>query len=481
MVKWSLFALMANDSALLWTLLLLNTVETNKQSLMGEWLFSIESQQNASRPAIELLRNKLRDYLQQIQHESLTGLLLIGIDNFNSINYAYGRDVGDQLLRDIAQRLAAFADPEALLLWKGGDEFVLAVNHVKSEHVIRQLAKRLLKLFEQPFVSDQYQSIYLTISIGCSVFPHDGTDPERLLSAADIALHAIKERGKNYFQFFTEAMGRKEQMLQKIKQGLSKSIREKDFFLCYQPQIKPGSNEIVGVEALLRWKHPQLGVLGPDEFISTLENTDHIIEIGSWVLETACKQLKQWQRDHGPLRVALNVAKRQLNATKRPGEQYFNLIKNVLKTFDLKPGDLELEITERILMSDDTNILMAIKKLKEIGVRIACDDFGAGYSSLSRLRDLPLDTLKLDKTLIDDLVRNSKMRTIVEGMIHMAQQLQVTVIAEGIENEEQYALLTDMDCDLIQGYFCSKPQTSEKISDLLSKFNAHHSSSGQSR
>jgi diguanylate cyclase (GGDEF)-like protein/PAS domain S-box-containing protein len=379
-------------------------------------------------------------------------LLFLDLDQFKTINDSLGHSVGDLLLQEIAERLKKWAREQDTVTRLGGDEFVVVLNAVKEAADAAVAADRLMKAIAAACVVQEH-SLTVTCSLGISVFPDHGTDGETLIKNADAAMYWAKGNGRNSFQFFTQDMNGRALERLTLENSLRLALENKELFLEYQPQVDLATGTIVGAEALLRWSHPELGLITPDKFIPIAENSGMIIPIGEWVLRTACTQARKWQ-DEGlpPLPMAVNVSAVQFRQ-----ERFLPAIRDILDETGLAPEFLELELTEGLLLSTTDVMLSALQQLKDMGLKMSIDDFGTGYSSLSYLRDFPVYKLKIDRSFVKAMTVNPDDAAITTTIISMAKTLNLKVIAEGVETEEQMAFLQAHNCDEAQGYYFAKP------------------------
>ena len=409
-------------------------------------------------------RRKLKDILEQLiyQQQSSTdklALFFLDLDFFKLVNDYYGHDSGDDLLRDVANRLIKTLPSNAVISRIGGDEFIVAVPNLKDKEGILKVAKSIKAAFIEPFLLDG-DKINITTSIGISLYPDDSNEISTLITKADKAMFIAKRNGKNKFHFFT---GNKTNETSLTAADLSNALIENQFRLLYQPKVNAETRKIDGVEALLRWDHPTLGTVPPDKFIPLAEDTDLIIPIGEWVLKEACLQAKVWEGKGLPqIRIAVNISPIQFQS-----DTIIGTVKRILEDTKFNPRLLELEITERITMKDIRFVTDTLNKLDQLGVRIALDDFGIGFSSLNYLKNFPIDLIKIDKSFIRDCVTSEKDAFIIKAIITMAKGLNVNVLAEGVETKEQYKLVSLLGCDEIQGYYFSKPITPVQIEQKL--------------
>jgi diguanylate cyclase (GGDEF)-like protein/PAS domain S-box-containing protein len=407
-------------------------------------------------------RNRFRQQLNQVLHQrenQTLAVLFLDLDRFKIINDTKGHTVGDLILKKVAKRLEQTVQNEGLVSRQGGDEFIILLEQISKEKVT-EVAQRIQTEFSNPFEVNK-QEFFVTPSIGISIYPTDGTDEETLIKHADTAMYKAKER-RNNFQFYSSRLNGITVRKMEIENGMRKALEQDQFFLQYQPQVNLTTGAIVGVEALIRWKHPEHGFVAPLEFIPLAEETGLIVPIGKWVLKEACNQRKRWQ-DAGfrDFPIAVNVSVRQFE-----DDRIIDYISNVLEEVGLVADQLELEITESIMQNLEKSTII-LNQLKELGVLLAMDDFGTGYSSLSYLKHLPIDKIKIDKSFVDDILYHSNQGVMVKTIIDMGLNLNFTVIAEGIETEEQVNFLKQNRCEMGQGYFYNQPLSVDQITEYL--------------
>ncbi len=398
--------------------------------------------------------------------EGILAVLVIALDRFKRINEHLGHQVGDYLLQEVTARLQTELDDylqyEPLLFRWHGDGFTLLVKKLKYTDELVQIVQKLLASFLEPFYL-QGQPIYITSSIGISLAPYDGETSETLLKYAENALSHAKYQGKNTYQFYRPQTTTKELDRLSLEADLHKALERNEFLIHYQPQVDLKTGQLIGLEALIRWEHPNLGLVSPADFIPLAEETGLIIEIGSWVLKTACHHHYLWQQQQFlPLHLSVNLSAQQFQHPNFTAE-----ILQILQETEMNPSYLELEITESLMMQDLQGTIKILEELKKVGVQIAVDDFGMGYSSLSMLKHLPIHTLKIDKSFVNDMLGEKKDTAIIQCIINLAKGLHLQVIAEGIETKEQLLKLREMDCDSAQGYFISRPIPDEAIRAFL--------------
>ncbi|WP_198781519.1 EAL domain-containing protein [Shewanella putrefaciens] len=417
----------------------------------------------AHHDSLTLLPNRLslQSRLEMVFQEALASksqiaVMFIDMDHFKNINDTLGHHIGDLLLLEVARRLKTVVGSSDIVARLGGDEFVVVLSDINHDGVAT-IAEALRDGLSQVYIIDN-KPLHSSPSIGISLFPNDGDSVEALMKNADMAMYRAKAAGRNNYQFFTSAMNTSVTERQHIETGLRQVLVRDELRLHYQPQIDIQTGQVVSVEALVRWQHPEFGLIAPDRFISIAEEIDMIIPIGQWVLETAMAQLADWRRAGAVgLRMAVNLSAHQLRK-----ETIVTDITNVLAKYNLGKGALELEITESVAMQYPEQNARLLAELRSQGIELAIDDFGTGYSSLSYLKLLPLDRLKLDRSFVKDIESDPNDAAISAATISMSHELGLTVVAEGVENEAQLVLLSSMGCDLVQGYYFSKPLVAEE-------------------
>ncbi len=389
-------------------------------------------------------------------------MIFIDLDNFKRINDSMGHHAGDVLLQEVALRLKAAIHPDDMLGRLGGDEFALIIQRQLEEDEIldylEKLRKEILKKF---FIENTELSI--SASFGISVYPRDGDNSTDLLKCSDTAMYKVKEDGKNGVQFFNKEMKDRIFMRMELEKRLLASIENDELYLVYQPQYKSDTKKLRGFETLIRWNSPELGFVSPVTFIPVAEETKFINIMGRWILKTACTKFKELQ-DKYHFNAVLSV---NISAVQIMEPSFVQMIKKVLEETGVRPYNLEIEITESIFISSMDYVISVLNELKEIGINIALDDFGTGYSSLSYLQLLPIDTLKIDKVFIDSIVGKGIDKHIVGPIISLVHQMDISVVAEGVENSMQLEYLKEHNCDCIQGYIWGKPLNEEDLNKLL--------------
>jgi diguanylate cyclase (GGDEF)-like protein len=394
---------------------------------------------------------------------SLIAVLYLGLDNFKQVNDTLGHSQGDQLLVLAVERLRCCVRDGGTLGRHGGDQFVLLMTNVYELDIVSKAAWNIIEAFAEPFEIDG-NFINATFSIGISVFPNDGDEFDLLLKKADSAMFYAKDSGRNTYRFFTEQMNSDGLEQMQLQGQLRGALKNRELLLHYQPQIDLGRGRIAGVEALLRWQHPGMGMIPPAKFIPLAERSGLIIPIGEWVLNEACRQARIWLDAGHSLVAAVNLSALQFKRG--------NLLETVANALDrsgLPAGLLELELTESLLLQDQEAAIKTIGELKKMGVKLSIDDFGTGYSSLSYLKRLAVDKLKIDQSFVRDLARNPEDAAIARAIILLGHTLQLSVIAEGVETAPQLAFLKNEGCDEVQGFYFSRPVSAGEIDGLLAK------------
>lgn len=416
-----------------------------------------------------------RLYLATAQKErnnrELTVVLFFGIDRFKLINDTLGHETGDRLLIMIAERLRKLLHPDDTLCRFGGDVFAFILPGRESRHEAVTMSYRILASLADPF-NPAGQQVTLGGSIGIAICPQDGSDAETLQKNAETAMYDAKRSGKNCFRFYAREMNAQAAEMLRLDNSMPTGLTNGDFYLHYQPQLELKNDTVIAVEALLRWRHPELGMIPPDRFIPLAEDSGFIIKLGEWVLRTACMQCAEWQKSGiAPLRIAINVSGRQFSEP-----DFVDMVAAALSDSGLAPELLELELTESLLISNEQKALQKLQLLKNMGIYLALDDFGTGYSSLAYLKHFPLDRLKIDKSFINDILSDPDDAAITEAIIAMGHSLKLKVIAEGVETREQLVFLEDRGCDEMQGYFLSKPLSEHNLLTFITARRANYSS-----
>ena len=412
-------------------------------------------------------RQQVNEHLDRAMFEAasldrLVAIMFLDLDRFKNINDTLGHDVGDALLKQVAVRLKASLRPGDSISRLGGDEFILILGNIAHINDVTRVAQKILDQFVPPF-RIAGRDLFISPSVGITLYPFDDSNPENLLRNADIAMYRAKELGRNNFQFYTPELNVRAARRLELETGLRRALENEEFVLHYQPLVNMQTGKIIGMEALLRWRHPEFGLIPPMDFIPLAEETGLIVPIGEWVLRTACAQIKRWHATGFPaMHVAVNLSSVQLQQ-----KNFAETVKRALSDTGLEPRYLDLELTESLLMHDMEAVEKILKELKTQGVLFSLDDFGTGYSSLSYLKRFPIDFLKIDRSFVNDINQDRYGAGIVRAIIVMAHTLGIRVIAEGVETAEQLAFLRAQECDISQGYFCSEPLATEIFTELL--------------
>ena len=410
-----------------------------------------------------LLQDRLGEAIKlaRVQGTQLA-VMFMDLDQFKHINDSLGHAMGDQLLQSVAQRLLACVRPADTVSRQGGDEFVLLLSSIEHAEDAALTAQKMLMALALLHRIDRHD-LHIGASVGISLYPGDGEDAETLIKNADIAMYHAKESGRNNYKFFEQNMNVRAVQRQAVEASLRRALERREFVLYYQPKINLHSGAIVGVEALIRWQHPERGLLSPAHFIPIAEDCGLILQIDRWVLLEACSQACAWlQAGLPPITVAVNTSAPEFRA-----DDFLEHIRATLEETRLEPRYLELELTESVLMRDAESTNAVLRALADLGVKLAVDDFGTGYSSLSYLRQFPIDTLKIDQSFVNQMTHNPDDATIVSAVISMSKSLRLCVIAEGVETPEQYAFLQAQHCDEGQGYYFGRPMVAEALATLL--------------
>ena len=421
-----------------------------------------------------------RELLRSKEHDKKFAVLFMDLDAFKRINDTLGHDVGDHLLKVVSERLRETIRPSDLVLRAehefesssggsnlarlGGDEFTILIPDLERVEDALNVAHRVKEAMRRPFMIEGHE-IFVTASIGISLYPEDGEDCNSLLKYADTAMYHAKNCGKNNAKLYSSSLTMEIMSHVKMEVGLRKALQNNELYLLYQPQIDVPSTQIVGVEALVRWRHPERGIISPTEFIPLAEETGLIVPIGEWVLRTACNQAKAWQSDSGrAIRMAVNLSAKQFK-----DENLMQIVLSALADTGLDARLLELELTEGTLMDDARATMVTLEQLRGIGVYLSIDDFGTGYSSMNYLKRFDVRALKIDKSFIAGLPQDTENAAITRAIIAMAHGLKMVVVAEGVETDEQLLMLEEYGCDMAQGYFLGHPSPHDAITAMLAR------------
>ncbi len=419
-------------------------------------------------PNLALVKDRLDQAIISARYGQRTlGLVYLDLDNFKKVNNSFGHAIGDEVLRLAGERLRQVVFSTDTVGRMGGDVFLLLLRDLRTEEDITLILRKLRQSLEQPFLVAGHE-VFVSASMGIALYPHDGEDAASLLKNANTALHKAKETGRNGYQLYSPAMNASALMRLSMESQLRKALDLQQFEVFYQPQVEARSGRLVGAEALVRWRHPELGLVAPGDFIPLAEETGLIIDIGAWVLNEACVRLKGWREAGLPLeRVAVNLSPLQF--------QHHDLVTTVCSALldsGLDPALLELEITESAVMHDVDKAAGILRYFRDMGVKVAVDDFGTGYSSLSLLKRFPITLLKIDRAFVHGIEEGEDDKAIVTAIIAMGHRLGLKVLAEGVENDAQRAFLRESGCDELQGYLFSRPLELAQFETLLARASA---------
>ncbi|MDB5867666.1 MAG: response regulator receiver modulated diguanylate cyclase/phosphodiesterase, partial [Betaproteobacteria bacterium] len=414
-------------------------------------------------PNRSLFYDRLAHGIAQARRNGWTlAVLFIDVDRFKHVNDTFGHTAGDQLLKQVSERLSGCIRSDDTVGRLSGDEFAIVLSRLTAPEDAATVAQKIVDELNLPFQLEGAE-LYVTASIGITVYPNDSEDQDALIRNADVAMYRAKERGRNNYQFYTPELNRRTREMLNMESELRRALERDEFVMHYQPKVSLVTGQITGVEALLRWRHPERGLVPPGDFIPLLEETGLIVQTGEWVLKAVCEQIKTWERAGiEPLPVAVNLSARQFLAPDLAGS-----IRRVLEAHEVKPDLLEVEITESAIMTNADEAIRTLETLEALGVKTSVDDFGTGYSSLGYLKRFPLYALKIDRSFVRDITSDPDDATITQAVISMAHSLQLKVIAEGVETEAQLEFLERYGCDEVQGYLYSKPIPGEECGIMI--------------
>ena len=411
-------------------------------------------------------RNLLQDRLSQAiahahRHSESLALLFLDLDHFKIVNDSLGHHIGDRLLKSVSERLLDCVREEDTVARQGGDEFIIILTEISRQEDVTLIVNKILHALSLPFYFDNHE-IFVSVSVGIALYPRDGVDENVLMKNADSALYRAKEEGRSCYQFYTPEMNAHASKRLELENGLRRALEQDEFMLHYQPQVDLHSGEIVGVEALVRWQHPEKGMVPPSEFIPVMEETGMIVPLGKWILRTACTQARAWLDQGFDLKVSVNLSARQFK-----GQDFVTVAREILDDTGIAGKYVDLELTESILIEQSEPIYGILQQIKALDIQLSVDDFGTGYSSLSYLKLFPIDKIKIDQSFVRDISVDMEDTAIVEAIIAMAHSLRLKVIAEGVETAAQLAFLASHRCDEIQGYYFSKPLPEQEVTAML--------------
>ena len=392
----------------------------------------------------------------------MLSLLIIDLDRFKNVNDALGHAVGDKLLIEVSKRISQVCGNSSFLARMGGDEFAVIIEDITGMDVSIGLSQRIIKKFKEPFFIDDFE-LYITTSIGITFAPFNGDDAQTLLKNADIAMRRAKEAGRNDYYVYTPSMNIETFKKYSLEKGLYNALKNNEFYLEYQPKVNPKTGRMEGAEALIRWKHPEWGIVSPGEFIPLAEESNFILNIGDWVVEQVCQTLKEWQEKGLKLvPISVNVSYKRFTKT-----DFLKSIVTIVKKTGIHPSFLEFEITERSMIQNEEVVRSVMAKMQALGFKFSLDDFGTGQSSLSNLSTFEIDCIKIDRSFTQNIGGNKRIESIISSMILLAKDMGMVIVAEGVETEEQLQFLQDRNCHLIQGYLYSRPVGAKQFEQLL--------------
>lgn len=416
-------------------------------------------------PNRNALMKKLDQIVLTLRKEETVALMYIDLDNFKQINDALGHAYGDELLIDVSHRIKQVIDENDVLTHFGGDEFIIITQNITDISEYEDKIKKVQKLFSYPFTVSQ-KEIFITISIGITMAPKDGKTSAVLIKNVDLAMYLAKKRGKNTYCYFDKAINERFMEKMELQAELNKSVSNEEFEVFYQPVVDTLDQSIKGFEALVRWNHPERGIIGPSDFVKLAEETGLIVPIGEFVLREACMQWKLWNdMGYEALTLSVNISARQLSDAK-----FVTMVENIIEESGIDPTYLQLEVTENIALDNIEFVIDVMERLIELGVTFAYDDFGIGTASINYLRDLPVKVLKIDQSYIEVMLYSEENKKIVNAVVKFAHTLGVTVVGEGVETIEQLNYLKEVGCDKVQGYYFSEPITKNNANKLLANW-----------
>lgn len=412
--------------------------------------------------------NKWLESLLQtaVKYDQQLAILFLDLDRFKHINDSLGHTFGDLLLKEVSLRLKEFICYKDLIARLGGDEFVIVLPNLKCYKEAIDMAENIIKSFAKPFFLEHHE-VFVSTSIGISFFPSDGETMKTLLRNADKAMYIAKSRGRNQYELYHADMHHNESKKMKMENDLRKALEKNEFFLVYHPIVNTRSNQIDGIEALIRWKNEEFGIVNPSTFIPLAEEMGLIVSISEWVIEQACKDIQSiHMKGYKNIYVSINISAIQFN-----GASFVKSVQSIIEKTNVRPNSIVFEVTESMIMPNAAETIGKLVKLKRIGIKLAVDDFGTGYSNLSYLNRFPLDSLKIDKSFIDKITISNDDLAIVQAIITIAQRLHLNVVAEGVENKKQFQILRKENCDYVQGFYITKPVTFNGFIEFLENWD----------
>lgn len=417
-----------------------------------------------------LFMDRLKQFIYKAhRNKNKLAVLFIDMDRFKEVNDTFGHVFGDEVIIEVAKRIKSKIRETDMIARFGGDEFVMVFNEMKNEMVLVNIIQKIMQAMYDPIIIEGH-NIYVTLSIGISIYPDDTDMAENLLKNSDTALYKAKNDGRNTYRFYTEDMTQKAFERMALETKLHQAIKHQEFLLYFQPQINVESDTIIGLEALVRWKDVNEEIITPNNFIPVAEETGLIISLGEWILKAGMQEIVKWYaKGLDPGRLAINISMLQLQRY-----DFISMLEILLKETMCKPQWLEIEVTESQVMKNPEQAILTLQKISDLGIGISIDDFGTGYSSLSYLKRLPINTLKIDQSFIQDVPDDEDDIAIVQAIIALAKSLNLDVIAEGVETEEEKMFLVENGCQIIQGFLYAKPMPSDDIEELLTETEISH-------
>lgn len=408
------------------------------------------------------LYNQLEEIIKRARYSRKKfALFFLDLDHFKNINDTLGHDVGDKLLQAVVKKITPIIRRTDVFARIGGDEFIVVLTDIEEMNLV-PVVNKFLDALRQDWKVDDFE-LKISSSIGISVFPDDGDDTQTLMKHADIAMYKAKNSGRDNFSFFTDKLNQEVQNEMRLERDMAKALDQNEFVLHFQPKVRVNDDHIIGAEALIRWQHPELGLIMPNSFISIAESTGFILKLGRWVIEESCRAIARFNKKHAQkIHVALNLSVRQIE-----NDNIYGLIKDAIEATSIDASQLYVEITESIMMDNAKSALHRLNKIKALGVHICMDDFGTGYSSLSFLHQFPIDTLKIDKAFIDQINEDGTDAVLLDAIIAMGKTLRLDIVAEGVESQYQKDYLEMKECPYYQGYLFSKPISEKEYCALL--------------
>ncbi|AOR22851.1 putative bifunctional diguanylate cyclase/phosphodiesterase [Clostridium taeniosporum] len=440
--------------------------ELSEEYFINEKIASlIECDRTTELPNCYYFKRTVMDFLKECKEDQIQcAMLMLNLDNFKYVNESFGHEFGDRALKVAANKILSLVSEYDLVCRYSGDTFLIFIPDIIDLNKVSILCRKIVKSFDESIIMDK-KEVYVSISIGAALYPYNGIDFETLLKNSDAAMYVAKRNGKNEYNFFNDNISIELNRVYSLQKGLRYALDNKEIFIVFQPKVTLGDFLVRSFEALVRWHSNDIGIVSPDEFIPIAENTKMIIPIGSFVLEEVFKKVRILINEgYSNFKIAINLSEMQLRE-----DSVVSDLKRCINKYRVNPNYIQVEITESMLMKSFDKNIKILNEIKNLGISIALDDFGTGYSSLNYLTKLPIDALKIDRTFVIDLEDNLKNKCIIENIINLSHQLGIEVIAEGVESKQQVEYLKNISCDVVQGYYYSKPEKFEKIKSMICK------------